>query len=111
HHVAYCRSPEVVRNSARATCSAARSGPSLGESSDGTRLLRTSALRCDHPEEDARYDLPFLLEALVLGVTRFEESAKIVSHREHPALAVLRGLGIQPDLAGLEVDLTPFERE
>ena len=47
----------------------------------------------------------------MLGVLRLEQRAQVVGHRKHAALAVLRRAGVEPDLAGREVDLPPFERQ
>ena len=42
---------------------------------------------------------------------RGQQPAQVVGHREHAPVAVLGGAGVEPDLAGREVDLSPFERE
>ena len=55
--------------------------------------------------------VPGLLQPLVLGVLRLQQRPQIVRHREHAAFAVLRRVRVEPDLAGVEVDLPPFERQ
>src|SRR5262249_6242911 len=104
-------SSKVMRDATRASRCQARRRPRFVEGFDRTRLLRASALRCDHSKEDGRNYLTLELKTLVLGVTRFEKRTQVVGQWEYPAFAVLCCLWIQPDLATLDVDLAPFERQ
>jgi hypothetical protein len=40
-----------------------------------------------------------------------QERAKVICDGEYAAVAVLRGVGIEPDFTGPQIDVAPFERE
>ena len=89
----------------------ARGGPCLIERANPTSFLRPSASSGNHSEEDPRHKFSSELEALVFGVAEPEERPQIIGHWEHPAFSVLRRFRIQPHLASVEIDLSPFKRE
>ncbi len=74
-------------------------------------MLLAAAALGHHAEEDPRLYLAGLLQRLPLHIAGFEQGTQRPRHREHAALAVLRGAGIQPYLAALEVHLTPLQRQ
>ena len=51
------------------------------------------------------------LEHVGLGALSLQSCPQLRRHHEHPAVVVLRGAGLQPDGARLEVDLSPLERQ
>ena len=56
-------------------------------------------------------DLELPLEILGHRSLLFKQFTQFASHREGPALAVLRFSWIEPHFAGAEIDLAPLERQ
>lgn len=64
------------------------------------------------PMEDPRaYLLLFTLQTPCEGLLRLKQRAQLGRHLEHAALPVLRRTGVEPNLAGGEVDLAPLQRQ
>ena len=62
-----------------------------------------------HSEEHPRTQLAGALQLEVRFVLRFEESTQIVRHGEYSTLPVLRAARVEPDLACVEINLTPLQ--
>src|SRR5688500_15451482 len=100
-----------MRDASRAPCCRARGLPCFAEHPNRTRFLGTATPRCRKPDEYTGHDVAGELEPLGFRVTRLQKRPKIVGHWEDAAVSVLRRLWVQPHFAGVEIDLSPFERQ